>query len=229
MLRALVLLLVLANAAFFAWTQGWLDEAVGVRAIGDREPERLARQVHPERIRILPPHAVASSASAAPADPGALACLEAGPFGDAEVAAAEAALQAAAPNLTSSRWARIEASQPGAWIVYLGRFASREALVKKEEELRRREVTFEELRDTPALEPGLALGRFNQRAQADAALARLVQQDIHTARVTQLAPATSTFMLRVAQADSTLAARLGALKTGALGRGFGACTKAPGG
>ena len=229
MLRALVLLLVLANAAFYAWTQGWLDDAVGVRAIGDREPERIARQVHPELIRILPPDAVASSASPAQADAGMLACLEAGPFSDTEVATAEAALQTAAPNLTSSRWARIETSQPGAWIVYMGRFASREALAKKEEELRRREVSFEELRDTPALEPGLALGRFNQRAQADAALARLVQQDIHTARVTQLAPAASTFMLRVASADTALATRLSALKSGALGRGFTACAKAAGG
>ena len=226
MLRALVLLLVLANAAFYAWTQGWLDDAVGVRAIGDREPERIARQVHPELIRILPPDAVASSASAAQAGVGTLACLEAGPFTDAEFAAAEAALQAAAPQLASSRWARIETS--GAWIVYMGRYASREALAKKEEELRRRDVPFEELRDTPALEPGLALGRFNQRAQADAALARLVQQDIHTARVTQLAPAASTFMLRVASADTALATRLSALKSGALGRGFAACAKAAG-
>ncbi|MEO6031434.1 MAG: hypothetical protein ABIP61_05965 [Burkholderiaceae bacterium] len=229
MLRALVLLLVLANGAFYAWTQGWLDEAVGVRAIGDREPERLARQVRPELVRILPPDAATSSTRAAEAEPNPLACLEAGPFGDAEVAAAEAALQAAAPHLANGRWARIETSQPGAWIVYMGRYASRDALAKKEDELRRREVAFEELRDTPALEPGLVLGRFNQRAQADAALARLVQQDIHTARVTQLAPAASTFMLRVAQADSTLAARLSTLKVGVLGRGFAACTKASGG
>ena len=44
MLRALIAALLLANLAFFAWTQGWLDSVVGVRSIGDREPERLLRQ-----------------------------------------------------------------------------------------------------------------------------------------------------------------------------------------
>jgi hypothetical protein len=230
MLRALVLLLVLANGAFYAWTQGWLDEVVGVRAIGDREPERLARQVHPERVRILPPDAAASRSGAAGAEPGALACLEAGPLGAAEVAAAETALQAAAPDLASSRWARVETRPPGTWIVYMGRYANRDTLLEKEDELKRRGVAYEELRGTPALEPGLALGRFDERAQADAALARLTrQQDIHTARVTQLAPSASTFMLRVTQADAALAAQLTALKAGALGRGFAPCAKATGG
>ena len=53
MLRAWVVLLVLANLAFFAWTQGWVDEVAGTRARGDREPERLGRQVQPEVIQIL--------------------------------------------------------------------------------------------------------------------------------------------------------------------------------
>ena len=53
MLRAWVVLLVLANLAFFAWTQGWVDEVAGARARGDREPERLGRQVQPEVVQIL--------------------------------------------------------------------------------------------------------------------------------------------------------------------------------
>ena len=39
------LLLLLANLGFFAWTQGWLDSVVSARARGDREPERLAREL----------------------------------------------------------------------------------------------------------------------------------------------------------------------------------------
>ena len=54
-LRVLALLLLLANLGFYAWTQGWLDGVVGLRAIGDREPERLARQFQPQVIRILAP------------------------------------------------------------------------------------------------------------------------------------------------------------------------------
>jgi len=53
MLRALVVLLLVANLAFYLWTLGWLDGIVGVSARGDREPERLANQVNPERIVVL--------------------------------------------------------------------------------------------------------------------------------------------------------------------------------
>ncbi|MDE2298159.1 MAG: hypothetical protein KGK18_08320, partial [Burkholderiales bacterium] len=60
MLRALVLTLLLANVAFYAWTQGWLDAVVGVRATGDREPDRLAQQVRPEIVRIVPASAASS-------------------------------------------------------------------------------------------------------------------------------------------------------------------------
>ena len=68
MLRALIVALLLANLAFFTWTQGWLDAVVGVRAIGDREPERLQRQVRPDLIRILPVDAGNAAANeAAPA------------------------------------------------------------------------------------------------------------------------------------------------------------------
>jgi len=67
MLRALIALLLLANLAFYAWSQSWLDDIVGVRARGDREPERLARQFHPEVVRILTPQALAAAAPLAAA------------------------------------------------------------------------------------------------------------------------------------------------------------------
>ena len=47
MLQRLVVLLLLANLLFFAWSQGWLDEIAGSRVHPEREPERLARQVQP--------------------------------------------------------------------------------------------------------------------------------------------------------------------------------------
>jgi hypothetical protein len=46
MLRTLVLLLLLANGGFFAWTQGWLDPVLPPRS-EQREPERLAAQLGP--------------------------------------------------------------------------------------------------------------------------------------------------------------------------------------
>ena len=231
MLRALVLALLLANVAFYAWTQGWLDAVVGVRATGDREPERLARQVRPEIVRIVP-----ASAASEPAA-GALACLEAGPFADAELAAAQAAAQAALP---SAGWTTVPAAAPGAWIVYMGPYPNRAALSQKEDELKRRALAYEELRDNPALAPGpslglslgqslgLSLGRYDQRTSATDALQRLVQQGVRSAHVIELAAPPARHWLRIENADAALAAQLAALKAPAFGNGFAACAaKAP--
>ena len=51
MLRTAVLLLILANALFFAWTQGWLAGVTGAKPHPEREPERNAQPIEriPER------------------------------------------------------------------------------------------------------------------------------------------------------------------------------------
>ncbi len=221
MLRALVLALLIANLGFWAWTQGWLDNVVGVRAGGDREPERLARQVKPDTVRILPP-AAASAASAAAA-PAPLACLEAGPFTPAEATAAEAALKAALPTLPAGRWTDIPTDKPGSWIVYMGKYATNDNLTKKEDELKRRRVDYTEIRDLPGLAPGLSLGRYDTHAAADAALAAFTQQGIRTAKVVEATAPSVSHVLRVDQADAALAAQIGVLKADAFGKGFAAC------
>ena len=222
MLRALVVALLLANVAFFAWTQGWLDSVTGVRAIGDREPERLARQVRPETVRILSAGSGAGEESA----PAVLSCLEAGPFTDAEGAAAQAAAQAALPT---GSWVTAKIEQPGTWIVYMGKFPNAEALAKKEAELERRKLPYDVLSDNPTLAPGLSLGRFDEKAVANKALEQFTQQGIRTARVVELTPASTRQWLRVERADAALAAKLAALKADALGKGFADCALAAGG
>lgn len=109
MLRALALLLIAANLIFFAWTRGWLDDVTGLRATGDREPERLARQVRPEVVVLLPPSAATVASAAASA-----VCLEAGPFAPAEIAAARGVL---APLLAADRIAEIP--EPGSTTLLL--------------------------------------------------------------------------------------------------------------
>jgi hypothetical protein len=225
-LRALVVALLVANVAFFTWTQGWLDSLVGARAIGDREPERLARQVLPETVRILPASTDAQSARDSSGSDSAVnqsSCLEAGPFGDADAKAAQAAAQAALP---AGSWDSVKTDHPSVWTIYMGRFANREALGKKEEELKRRKIAFEEVLDNPALALGLSLGRFDDRTAAAKALDQLAQQGVHTGRVAELTPASTSVILRVEKADSALAAKLTALKNDALGKGFTPCAKA---
>jgi len=218
-MRALVGLLLLANLIFFAWTQGVLDGLVGVRAQGDREPERLQQQVRPEAIRILTPQAAAAAASDAQAR---LACLEAGPFDANGLVAAETALSATLP---SGSWARVTTERPGAWIVYLGRFADREALQQREQELARARVAFEPVRNAPDLEPGLSLGRFGERADAEAALADIARRGVRTARVVELSRAATLHTLRVDRAEPDLAARVAGLRLDALGKGFSPCAR----
>jgi hypothetical protein len=229
MLRRAAILLLLANLAFFAWTQGWLDGLLGTRSQGDREPERLARQVRPETVIILPPSAAngaASAASTAAADPptqGATACLEAGPFAVGASVSAVAALQTAQPPLPPGSWTDVKIERPGSWIVYMGKYPNREALGKKEEELRRTRVAFEEVRSPPELELGFSLGRFDQRTLADKALEQITQRGIRTARVVELAAPATLRMLRVEKADKALVAQLTALRSDALGKGFVPC------
>lgn len=98
MLRALLAALVVANLLFFAFTRGSLDGVLGLHALGDREPERLARQVRPETIRLLPMNASTS----APAE--ARACMETPVFGAAESSAVEATL---ASSLPAGSWSDV--------------------------------------------------------------------------------------------------------------------------
>jgi hypothetical protein len=225
MLQRAALLLLIANLLFFAWTQGWLDGITGMRSQGDREPERLTRQVRPESVRILAPSetipASSSTQDGAAAEP--IACLEAGPFATGASVSAIAALQAAQPAVPAGSWTDVKIERPGSWMLYMGRYPNRDALAKKEEELRRTRVTFEEVKSPPEYELGFSLGRYDQRAVADKALEQLNQRGVRTARVVELAAPATLHLLRVEKADKVLAERLLAIRSDALGRGFVPC------
>ena len=94
-MRALVALLLLANLAFLALSQGWLQPWVGLSTQRQREPQRLAAQIDPDAVRVLPASALLPPASAT--------CLQAGPFEASRIDAAEAALSA----LPAGSWQRV--------------------------------------------------------------------------------------------------------------------------
>jgi hypothetical protein len=103
MLRALVLALIVANLAFWAWSEGAFS-ALGLAPTQERDPGRLALQVRPDAVRVL--SAAAPAASRPATAPGRVApqCLEAGPFAAAEIEAAERALAVLA--LPEGSWQR---------------------------------------------------------------------------------------------------------------------------
>jgi hypothetical protein len=251
MLRSLVVILVLVNAAFYGWTQGWLDGLVGVRAHGDREPQRLQRQVRPEVLQILgpaataappgaaaapPPGTVAAAAAAepppapppanaaAPAAP-ALVCLETAPLSAAELKAGETALKGLQPEPS---WTSLKTNRPGLWMVYLGKFSSREALLKRQEELRAIKVEFDDLRSPPELTPGLSLGRFEERSNAGNAQEKLSLRGIKNTKIVEVRAPSTTYTLRFERASPELAAQVAGLNLPALAKGLSPCAKASG-
>ena len=54
-MRALVVLLLVLNLVFFAWSRGWLDRITGIPAQGSSEAHRLQRQEHPNASRSWTP------------------------------------------------------------------------------------------------------------------------------------------------------------------------------
>jgi hypothetical protein len=214
MLRALVLLLLLANALFFAWTQGALDPVLGVRSIGDREPERQALQVRPGDLVVV------SAASAVTVQQAPTQCLESGPFSPAQIAAAE---QAAATAQGGLSWSRRSVEVPPVWALVMGPYPNRDVLDKKIEELKRTRVTFEELTALSNFKLALSVGRFDSKQAANSALASLSSRGIKTARAVQLSAAASQIYLRTETNDAAALSALRNLSGEPWGAGWADC------
>ena len=67
MLKLLILLLLLANGAYFAWTHGALA-SLGLAPAHHAEPERLQQQVQPERLLVTPAPPTPAASATAPAN-----------------------------------------------------------------------------------------------------------------------------------------------------------------
>lgn len=221
MLRVLLLLVLLANAVVYGWLQGWFAPGWPQPRAHDREPERLAAQVRPELVTLLP--APAASAALDAVREAAVQCLQAGPFGDVELAAAEATLLAA--SLPAGTWARAPVP-PLRWLLSAGRPADAAARRAREEELRRLNLPFEllEAPGAPAALAGtLVLSRHASRDAAEAALDALAAGGLRGARVVEQDNPPPQFWLRAERADGTLQDRLRALPPQALAGGFVRC------
>lgn len=221
MLRALVVLLLLANLAFFAWARGWLGAPPHH---AEREPERLAAQVRPETLTVLPPGSASVALQAARA--AALQCLEAGPFAETTVSAAEAAMSSA--SMPAGSWARVD-SAPAApvWLVFAGRYPEAALRKSREEDLRKLNLSFELINAPADLAPGLVLSRHTSRDEAQAWLNARSATPLRGARVVQLPPPAPAWRLRVARADAEQAERLKALQGDMLAGGFKPCVAKP--
>lgn len=107
--RALAWLLLLLNVLYWAWGEGWLLP-YGFGPAQQREPQRLAQQIHPEAITLLraaegqlPPLTVA---------PEPPSCLQSGPMNQAQADAVRALLETSWPP---ESWLLQEAEAGQSW------------------------------------------------------------------------------------------------------------------
>lgn len=217
MLRPIVLLLLVLNLLFFAWSQGWVERITGQPAQAGREPERLNQQVAPESIKVLPASAAAGTVAAAPV------CLESPLLkGEDGLRAAVAALEQA--GVAADAYVDQRADVPGVWVVATNRMGSADFQTRKEATLKRLNVEFEPLSGFPDEDPSLLISRHDSPEAAQKALNALTKRFIKGLRVLQIAEPASTHRLRIEKADAAMQARLAKLQDPALGSGFAACT-----
>ena len=238
MLRLAVIALLLANAGYYAYTQGWLRSA-GLVTPEQAEPQRLQQQIRPETLKVLraqgatnnptPPPAPAAApaadtaastpapTTAAPADAGE--CLQAGVFDDKQAAA----LRTAAAALPAGSWSLEPTPITGRWMIYMGRFDDQDTLDKKRAELRARKVDFDRAGGT--LELGLSLGRFSTEEAAQRGHTALNAQGVRTARVIQERQAATGFILKLpAVTDAQRQQWLATLRPAMAGKTLGSCS-----
>ena len=238
MLRLAVIVLLLANAGYYAWSQGLLKDW-GFAPEEQAEPQRMNQQIRPETLQILrvnpsrnaPPTssqaapagaaAASSSASSSPSSPSAPdagECLQAGVFDERQAEALRATL---AP-LPQGSWQLDPTPIPGRWMVYMGRFDDLETLDRKRAELRARKVDHDRAGGT--LEYGLSLGRFSSKEAAERELTNLANKGVRTARVLQERPDATGFTLRLPAVTDALRPQLEPLRTAMAGKTLRACS-----
>ena len=217
MLRLIVLLLLLANGGYFAWSHGYLLPW-GVGPLQQSEPQRVAQQIKPESIRVLKADELKRAEAVAAQAPRPPECLATAALDDATVTALRPVLD----GWPAGSWAFEPLVEPARWIIYMGKFPGVEQVARKRAELRQLGISFEAPAN-PELEPGLSLGGFTSEAAANQQLQVLAERGVRTARVVQERPEQRGQRLVLAAVDDNLRPRLDELRIGLNARPLKAC------
>jgi hypothetical protein len=201
--RALFLLLLLANLGFFAWAR------YVAPADGGLDPAPLSRQIQPDKLRIIgpddPPPAAAVPAPPKPAA-AALACLEWGSFTLADAPRAEKALEGLA---LGTRVAQRRTEETAGWWVFIPPQANRQAALKKAAELKGLGVDdYFVVQEEGAQRWAISLGVFRTEEAAQGRLATLREQGVRSAAVGPRETVVPKVWLQVKGVDAPLEVRL---------------------
>lgn len=203
-MRALFLVLVLANLAFFAWAR--------YGSPPDATAELAPRQIDPEKLRIMTPAELAAPVAARkpqasqPPVAASLKCMEWGSFTVADALRAEKALE---PLTLGARLAHRRTEELAAWWVFMPSQASRQGAQKKAAELKA--LGIEEyfiVQDEGAFRWALSLGVFRSEEAAQARLAALRERGVRTAQIGARETVVPKVWLQVKSVDPALEAKL---------------------
>ena len=198
-MRALFLLLLFANLAFYAWWRyGAPADAAG--------PAPLSRQIEPEKLKLVAPADLPPVSAVKKPAPATAACMEWGSFAVADVARAEQALE---PLALGARLAQRRAEELAGWWVFIPPQGSRQGALKKAAELK--ELGIDEyfiVQEESEYRWALSLGVFGSEDSAQGRLAALRAQGVRSARVGVRETVVPKVWLQVKSVDAPLQARL---------------------
>jgi hypothetical protein len=232
MLRLMVILLLLANVAYYAWSQGQLA-VLGLAPLAQTEPGRVAAQIKPDALRILSNNEARGIEGTATATLAQMQAVQTPPAPDAKPTeclqsavltegVASKVRNASNQALPSGSWAIEQVDEPGRWIVYMGKYNDPEVLAKKKSELRQLGVTTEPLQNTK-LEPGISLGGFASQALATKEFDSLGKRGVRSAKVVQEVAPVKGPVLRLPVVDEALRGKLEPVKSALGASALSAC------
>jgi hypothetical protein len=198
-MRLAFFILVFVNLAFYVWSAGFL----GGQQEG-REPERLGQQISPENIRILPNLPLKADKTESTSVISAAECRVISGLSGEEAGRIEQSLQATEGFAVSLKPPVAPIDPPAHWVL-IGNLASREAVGKKQAELKALGVTESRLAMSDAVGPYvLSLGIFSNETLAQDFLVTLNKKGVRSARIVPREKSAKQTQLEVRAAASLL-------------------------
>ena len=202
--RAVFLLLVLANVAFFAWSRYVAPPEAAA------DPLPLTRQIAPEKMKVVQPNelpaAPAARTAQAQATAVALKCLEWGSFTLTDAPRAEKALE---PLGLGPRLAQRRTEEMAGWWVFIPPQGTRPAALRKAAELKTLSIEdYFIVQEEGPYRWALSLGVFRTEEAAQARLATLRAQGVRSAEMGPRETLVPKVWLQVKGVDGALQAKL---------------------
>ena len=215
-MRTLLLLLLAANLGIFAMNTG----ALGTDVPEGHDPQRLADQIDPDKMRLVtltakegsPTSVAVTSVASAPPAPKPMVCVEFGGFNAEEAKRAEAAL---APLSLGAHVTQRHIDDQATYIVYLPPFKTKQDADRAAGELRRIGVQdFFVIQDPGPYHLAISLGIFHSEDAAKGMLTSLSQQGVKNAKTGERPSTISKTYYQIRPADAQLLARLAEIRSG---------------